>query len=85
MTAGQHRQRFVILGDVGAPAFPPWIARHAGKLGLRSRVVSQQATRLELLAEGPVDLLDALALGCSLGPQVVLVDRIERTDATDLL
>ena len=78
-------RRIVILGDVGAADFLPWIARHAGKLGLRSRVLGQTADRVDLLAEGPIDLLDALALGCSLGPRDVLVDRVEQIAPQDLL
>jgi hypothetical protein len=55
-------QHFAIRGQVGAASFAPWITRHAARLGLC----------------GPPDLLDAMALGCSLGPQEVWVDQIDR-------
>jgi acylphosphatase len=77
-------EHFRITGDVGAPCFAGWITRHARKLGLRGGVLSQDSGQLDLIASGPPDLLDALSLGCSLGPQEVWVDRIERTPATAL-
>lgn len=77
-------QHFRIQGDVGAPVFAVWIARHARKLGLRGAVLAQSAGQLDLIASGPPDLLDALSLGCSLGPQEVWVDQIDRTAATAL-
>ncbi len=70
---------FRIFGDVGAPVFALWIARHARRLGLRGMILRHDPTRLDLSVTGQPDLLDAMALGCSLGPQEVLVDRIERS------
>jgi acylphosphatase len=72
-----------IFGNVGAPAFAVWIARHAARLGLQGSVLSQENGRVDLIMRGPPDLLDAMALGCSLGPQEVLVDRIERFATND--
>lgn len=69
---------FSIHGDVGASAFPAWIARHARRLGLGQRLLGQAQGRLDVLVWGPPDLLDAMALGCSLGPQEVWVDEIAR-------
>jgi acylphosphatase len=70
-----------IVGNVGAPAFATWITRHAARLGLEGRVLSQADGRVELIVQGPPDLLDAMVLGCSLGPQEVWVDRIDRSFA----
>lgn len=78
--APEQSQRFGILGDVGAPIFATWIARHARRLGLRGAIVRHDAGRLDLVITGLPDLLDAMALGCSLGPQEVWVDHIDRTD-----
>ncbi len=69
---------FRIMGDVGAREFPVWIARHAQRLGLQSEMLSQAPHRLEVIVAGPADLLDAMALGCSLGPREVLVDEVLR-------
>lgn len=69
---------FALLGRVGAPAFPPWIARHAAKLGLTLAPGAQEAGRLTFRAAGPPELLDALEVGCLLGPMEVWVDSILR-------
>jgi hypothetical protein len=74
-------EQFAILGDVGAPVFAIWIARHAARLGLQGRVLAQTSARVDLQISGPVELLDAMALACSLGPQEVWVDRIDRLPA----
>lgn len=65
-------------GQVGAARFPPWIARHAARLGLKLRHLHQAPGCVTLVLTGPPDLLDAMALGCSLGPQEVWVDDIDR-------
>lgn len=69
---------FAITGDVGAAVFPGWILRHAGRLGLLASVQAQRADLVEVTVSGPPDLLDAMALGCSLGPQEVMVDQVLR-------
>jgi acylphosphatase len=74
-------EEFHILGDVGSPAFPPWITRHFARLGLHGEVVSQSAHRVDLALSGPEALLDAMALACSLGPREVWVESIERRPA----
>ena len=72
------REHFRISGRVGSPVFAIWIARHAARLGLSGRVVAHGAEEVEVVLSGPPDLLDAMELGCSLGPREVWVDRIER-------
>lgn len=76
-------ERFWIRGDVGSAVFPGWIARHVARLGLTGRVVGQEAACVTMVISGPADLLDALALGCSLGPQEVWVDDITRSAEND--
>ncbi|MBC7739029.1 MAG: acylphosphatase [Candidatus Saccharibacteria bacterium] len=71
-------EHFVIHGQVGASSFAPWITRHAARLGVSGRILGQSQTRLDLALTGPPDLLDAMAVGCSLGPQEVWVDQIVR-------
>ena len=71
-----------ILGEVGAVQFPGWIMAHAHKLGLTGGILSQSDQCVEMRFSGPPDLLDALAVGCSLGPQQVWVDRIDRQTVT---
>lgn len=77
MSASTH-ERFVISGDVGAPGFPRWIERHAGRLGLRARIGLRTPGRIELSVGGPADLVDAMEIGCSLGPIDVWVETIRR-------
>ncbi len=67
-----------LFGDVFAPDFPDWILRHAHKLGLDGAVTLRDDC-LQVTATGPDVMLEALALGCSLGPESVLVGRTEFT------
>ena len=69
---------FRILGRVGHPVFAVWIARHAARLGLAASGLAQTEAVVQVALTGPPDLLDAVELGCSLGPQEVWVDRTER-------
>lgn len=66
-----------IYGQVQSPDFPVWIARHARKLGLIGVTTSQASDCVTVQATGAQDMLGALALGCSLGPASVLVERVD--------
>lgn len=67
-----------ILGDVDSSSFVPWIRRHADKLGLSQTFFHSGADRIELEVAGPVELIDMLEMGCSLGPIDVWVEEIQR-------
>lgn len=69
----------LIFGDVQAPDFPAWIERHARKLGLQAVTADTVETGLKVVATGPDEMLQALALGCSLGTASVLVDHVTLT------
>ena len=75
---GHFRERMVILGDLGAASFVPWIRRHAAKLGLSQAISHVSTDRMELEVEGPEELIDMMEMGCSLGPIDVWVETIER-------
>ncbi len=75
---GEVRERMTILGDVDSTSFVPWIQRHANKLGLSQRFFHSGADRIELEVAGPVELIDMLEMGCSLGPIDVWVEEIQR-------
>ena len=69
-------------GNVGAEDFPSWIAHRADRLGLNGWV-KPDATgdTIEVMVSGPADLIDAMELGCSLGPISVWVESIDRVPA----
>lgn len=73
-----HCERLVILGEVGAASFVPWIEKHAAKLGLGQKISHRNEDRIDLIVEGPVEMIDAMEMGCSLGPIDVWVETIER-------
>jgi acylphosphatase len=68
--------RFLVTGDVAAAHFPGWIRSHAAKLGLTSVVVARTDAGLEVQGSGPQEMIEALGIACSLGPDGVLVDGI---------
>jgi hypothetical protein len=47
--------------------------------------LGQNDARLDMIVSGPPDLLDAMALACSLGPQEVWVDQVDRHRTNDPL
>ena len=75
-------ERFLIRGRVGAERFAPWIDRHARRLGLRARIGALTPELVEVEVSGPPDLVDAMELGCSLGPIEVWVEQIDRESLT---
>jgi hypothetical protein len=68
-----------ILGDLEASSFLPWIRRHADKLGLSQAISHSSSKRIDIEVAGPVELIDMMEMGCSLGPIDVWVETIERT------
>jgi len=75
----QLQERMTILGDLDTASFVPWIRRHAAKLGLLQAISHTSADRIELEVAGPVELIDMMEIGCSLGPIDVWVETILRT------
>lgn len=67
---------YLITGDVGAAHFPGWIRAHAAKLGLSVVRLDLSNRGLEIEGRGAPEMLEALAIACSLGPAGVLVDRV---------
>jgi acylphosphatase len=71
--------RIHLTGHVQSADFPNWIARHAHKLGLDHVTTQHVPDGLEVRAQGPEEMLQALALGVSLGPESVLVETMDIT------
>lgn len=77
-------ERFKLSGDVNKPDFLDWISHRAQRLGLTGWVQENPDQEIiEIVVDGPLDLLDAMELGCSLGPITVWVEHIERTPCGD--
>ncbi len=72
------RERMTIRGSLGADSFLPWIARHAARLGLTGEVRHADAARVDIDIAGPADLIDAMEMGCLLGPIDVWIETIDR-------
>lgn len=77
------RQKLVISGDVGASSFIPWIRRHGFKLGLTDIVCRVSVGCVEVEAEGLEEMLDAMEVGCLLGPAEVWVEQVSRVRLTN--
>lgn len=82
MTAFSATERMTLTGTVTPSSFQPWILRHAARLGLQGAITHADDGRIELEISGPPDLLDAMEMGCSLGPIDVWVETIERSVIT---
>ncbi len=74
-------ERMVILGNLGAQSFLPWIRRHAGRLGLEQSLVSAAEGQivLDLAGTARADPMRWKWVACS-GPIDVFVDDISRGD-----
>ena len=64
----------LLTGKVATRDFPEWIARHAHKLGISEVSIQELSEGVEVRAKGSEEMLHALALGASLGPESVLVE-----------
>lgn len=74
-----------IQGDVGATDFPGWITHRAHRLGLTGWArPNADGTSIDVFVCGPPDLIDAMELGCSLGPMSVWVEQIDRVAGNDI-
>lgn len=72
------KEKLTIRGSVAARDFPEWIIHRAQKLGLSGGIVGISDHAIEALVAGPAELIDAMEVGCSLGPTSVQVEAIDR-------
>ncbi len=83
MTEQDHLEDvFTIEGTLNHSCFVPWIKRHAQKLGLRTQFISINNDTIDLNVYGPPDLVDALEMGCLLGPIEVWVQELKRVSTS---
>lgn len=71
-------ETFTIRGQLAAPSFIPWIRRHAARIGIEAEFAATDAEIVALRVSGPSALLDAMEMGCLLGPIDVWIDSIRR-------
>jgi len=67
---------FVVTGDVAAPHFPGWVRTYAAKLGLSVERLDLSNRGLEIESRGAPEMIESLAIACSLGPAGVMVDEV---------
>ena len=73
------KEELTIRGDVAAPDFPEWIVHRARRLGLKGGIIEVGDKAIKLFVAGPLELVDAMEVGCSLGPTSVQVEAVERS------
>lgn len=73
------REQMILRGEFSAGSFVPWIEAYTRKLGLTGIIHHTANDRIELQLEGPPELVDAMEVGCLLGPIDIWVETIERT------
>ncbi len=69
---------FTLVGALASDSFVDWICRRARLLDLKGWVSRQGPDLMTIVVAGPMPLIDAMEMACSLGPVDVLVDRVER-------
>lgn len=74
------RRRFVVRGRVQGVNFRASAAGEAARLGLTGRVWNRDDGAVEVLAEGSLDALGALAVWLRRGPRMASVSAVEETD-----
>lgn len=81
MPVSNQVQRLIISGELGSASFLPWVARHSLRLGLACKPIRTSPAHAEFEVSGQPELIDALEVGCLLGPFDVWVETIERRPA----
>lgn len=76
--ASNAREQMILHGEFSAGSFVSWIEAYARKLGLTGTIHTSGPDRIELHLEGPPELVDAMEVGCLLGPIDIWVETIER-------
>jgi acylphosphatase len=75
--------RFLVSGRVQGVAFRANTRAHAQRLGLRGHAINLHDGRVEVIAAGDADTLEALADWLTRGPPLARVDAVERQPADD--
>lgn len=78
-------QQLTIEGQLQSASFLPWVARHCRRLGLTCETLYADAGKAVFKVDGQADLIDALEVGCLLGPFDVWVETITRGPARKMV
>jgi len=76
-----EKARLVFKGHLYPEAFVEFARHRARRLDIVLDVASADGEAVNVTVEGPVDLLDAFEMACSLGPYDCLVLDVVRTAA----
>lgn len=74
------REVLTFSGELDIPDFLQWVQHRARKLGLRGQVVAEHDAVVADVS-GPPELIEAMALCCSLGPASSWVETVTRVAA----
>lgn len=77
--------KLVIRGSFAPEIMVEWIAHRAGRLSINFATEVMCPDRIEVDVSGPEELIDAMALACSLGPASTLIHEVRRTNETEIL
>ena len=76
-------QRVLVSGRVQQVGYRDYVVRQAQKLGVRGWVRNLSDGRVEMLADGEQDAVEAFLAACREGPQLARVDDVVTAPATD--
>lgn len=74
------RLRLIVSGKVQGVGFRAFVAREAGKLGLRGAVRNLADGRVEAEFEGQAAAVEAMRFVCRRGPPYARVDAVETVE-----
>lgn len=72
------REEMTIIGDLRQGRVEEWVRHRADKLSLNGRILRHSDREVTVDVSGPEELLDAMAIACSLGPSAALIETVER-------
>jgi len=78
-----YMQRVLVSGRVQQVGYRDHMVRQAQRLGIRGWVRNLSDGRVEMLADGEQDAVDAFLAACREGPQLARVDDVVATPASD--
>ncbi len=76
-----EKARLVFTGHLHPDAFVEFARHRARRLDIVLQIASADDEAVNVTVEGPVDLVDAFEMACSLGPYDCLVLDVVRTTA----